>query len=105
MRDAEVDQPGAAVGREQHVSRLDVAMDHAALVGVEERLGDVGRDARRLAWLERTGSRDPGAQRLAVHELHDQRRRLAGRIHVVDVHDHRMRQAGGGARLGRQALA
>jgi len=42
--DAEVDQPGVAIGPDEDVSRLYVAMDDAAGVGVVQRLRDLGAD-------------------------------------------------------------
>ena len=44
---AEVRQQRRVGAGQQHVARLDVAMDHAVLVGERERLGDVARDPQR----------------------------------------------------------
>ena len=41
-RQVEVQQHGHAVGGHQHVGRLDVAVEHAAVVGVVEGLGQPG---------------------------------------------------------------
>ena len=47
-RDAEVCELDEPVSRDQHVLRLDVTVDHAALVGVRQRLGDLRADRERL---------------------------------------------------------
>jgi hypothetical protein len=44
VREPEVEQPRAPGGVDQHVRRLDVAVHHAVLVRVRERLGDVERE-------------------------------------------------------------
>ena len=62
MGDPEVDQPRAPVVRQQDVPRLHVAMDHAALVRVKQRLGDVGGHRNGLRSRERAGSGDPCRQ-------------------------------------------
>ena len=51
---AEVGDPGVAQGVEQDVVRLDVAMDHLALVGVIERVGNLGADAGDLPLVAQT---------------------------------------------------
>ena len=48
---AQVGQLGDAVGRQDDVGRLHVAMDQAALVGVLQRLGDLQDDLHRLLLL------------------------------------------------------
>ena len=72
----------ADAGREQNVVRLDVAMDDAAAVRVDERARDVLEDAHRFAHGERA-ARQSRAQRLALDERHDEerqrRRALAAR--------------------------
>ena len=103
--DAEIDQARAAVRGEQDIARLHVAVDHAALMGVEERLGDVGCDRDCVCGRERTLARDARCQRLAIDQLHHERRRFPGGIHVVDLDDRRVSEAGRGARLGHEPLA
>ena len=69
LGDAEVGDDRRAAG-EQHVVRLDVAMDDAALVRVRQRLRDVAQDADRLGDRQRARAREPRAQRLALDERH-----------------------------------
>ncbi len=52
FRDAEVGDDRGAAGQ-QHVVRLDVAMDDAALVRVRERARDVAQDAQHVGDRER----------------------------------------------------
>ena len=69
-RDAEIgDQRSAVV--QQDVFGLDVAMDHAALVGVRERIGDVGSDAHRVGNRQLVFALQTSAQRLPFNERHD----------------------------------
>ena len=69
--DAEVEQLGVTGGGDQDVGRLDVAVDHQALVGIRERgahllhQSDAGADAGRVRLA-------PRVDRLAVDQLHDQ---------------------------------
>ena len=67
---AEVGDRGVAA-REHHVVGLDVAMHHAALVGVGERVDHLAQDPDRLVHRECAFAREPLAQRLALHERHD----------------------------------
>src|SRR5437763_1167861 len=48
LGEAEVGDPGPAVAVDQDVRRLEVAVDHAPLVGVLDRLGDLPDEGRRL---------------------------------------------------------
>ena len=85
--------------RQQHVGRLDVAVDDAARVGRVERLEDLLGDARGGQRLERAALLDHGAEVAAVDQLHDDER--VARLHAVveDVDDVRMAQRGGRLRL------
>ena len=103
--DAEVDQPGSAVGFDQDVARLDVAMDDASLVGVGERLCDLRRDPGGFRGRQGTVAPDPVAQRLARDELEDHRRRRVVDVDIVDGDDARMRQRRRGAGLLFEARA
>ena len=49
LRQPKVRQVGHAVGVEQNVARLDVAVQHAALMGVMDRAGDGGDEVRGVA--------------------------------------------------------
>ena len=60
LRQAEVGDPGVAQGVEQDVVRLDVAVDHPALVGVIERVGHLGADAGDLALIAERRLAAPG---------------------------------------------
>jgi hypothetical protein len=88
--DAEVDEAGTAVGREQDVGRLDVPMDEAAIVCVLERIGDLRRDRRRLARRQASDTRQALRERLAVDELEDDGLPVVAEQHVVDGHDVRV---------------
>ena len=79
--DAEVRQPGPdgaaggiggdAVGAEQDVGGLDVAVHHVLGVHVGQRRGDLGGDLADLRLAQRA-LRDPGRQAGAVDQLHHQ---------------------------------
>ena len=69
LGDAEVGHDCGA-SREEHVVRLDVAMDDATLVGVLERARDVAEDANGVGDRERRLLRKAKSKRLALHERH-----------------------------------
>ncbi len=73
-RDPEVDEPRAAVGTQEHVPGLHVAVHEPALMGVVEGVGHVRGDPRGVGLTQRPVTSDAGRERLAVHELHDDRR-------------------------------
>jgi hypothetical protein len=107
-RDAEVGElhRGRLVLVDQHVLRLEVAVDDAGRVRVRERVGE--RPSHQHAELgEAEADRGrPGAQRAAAHELGDEvalHRGVAGV--VVDLDDGRVGQACHRARLAREAGA
>ena len=104
--DAEVeDLQRTAVAVDHQVGRLDVAMDHARLVGVGQ------TRAQALHHLELAHERDRLAapnqlrQRLAADELHRDERPALEDAELVDRDDVRMREAAGGAGLALEALA
>ncbi len=86
--DAEVEQPDAALDVDQHVRRLEVAMDDEGAVGVGDRAGDLQHEPDDGACVESL-RRDPRVDRLPVHEFHRQerlaRRRHAGVVQPGDV--------------------
>jgi hypothetical protein len=90
---------GGARGRQEHVRRLQVAVDDAALVGVVDRLGqhrnDLGRGLCRL----RSPRRRLG-QAAAVHELQREERQAVVRADLVHLHDVGVLEAGHCLRLG-----
>ena len=66
---AHVDELRPALGRDDDVRRLDVAMDDPALGGVHQGAGDLQREVDRLADRERTVALDPLADRRAFDVL------------------------------------
>ncbi len=94
MRDAEIDEPRASGGVEQDVARLHVTVDHTALVGVEEGVGDLGSDPHHRLGQERPASREPCGQGFALDELEDDRRALGAHVDVVDRNDSGVAQRG-----------
>ena len=80
-RDAEVGQQGLAVGREQHVGRLHVAVEHPPPVGRRQRVGHRSGQRHDLA------RRQPAALGQQVVER-PARRVLHGERHPVAVLDH-----------------
>jgi hypothetical protein len=99
LGDAEVGDDHATGGRQQHVGRLDVAVDDAGPVGDDQGLGDAGPDPGRLGLVERAPVEEL-AERLAVDQLHDDGLESGGRAGVVDRDDRGMGQAGRGEGLG-----
>ena len=69
LRDAEVEDLHAALGRDLDVGRLQIAMDDAALVRRLERQRDLMDDRQRLIERQRAGD-EPHAERFARHQLH-----------------------------------
>ncbi|HET7581626.1 MAG TPA: hypothetical protein VFL75_02590 [Candidatus Limnocylindria bacterium] len=101
--DPKIDEARVAAGcLDQDVRRLHVAMDDSSLVGMEQCLGDLSRDARGLGRGHRTLACQPRGQRFPVDQLHDDRGVLVGAGDVVDGRDGRVRQRGRGPRLGGQ---
>jgi hypothetical protein len=69
---AEVEQLGGAVRRDHHVGRLEVAVDHAALVGELHGPGDRGHGRDHVAAVDAgaAGRAEVSVERHAVDELH-----------------------------------
>jgi hypothetical protein len=98
----EVQDLHAAVGGEEHVGRLQVAVDDPARVGRGEPVRDRGGD------LERFRPRDgpplePRPQGLTREELGDREEDASLEAHVVDRDDVWMGESGHGARLAGEA--
>ena len=75
-RHAEVEHLHVALGGQEHVRRLQVAMHDAVRVRVPERAGHLGCDRDDLAGRDRT-AREPALERLAVKDLVDEIREPA----------------------------
>ena len=90
--------------RDEHVLRLDVAMDHAARVSVLERAGEREADLQHLLVLELV-RRDQPRERVAVDELGDQVERVIVGARLVQRDDRRVREPRRGERLAGRALA
>ncbi len=103
-RDAEVGQLRVPVGRQQDVVRLDVAVDHAALVGVGQGVGHLHRDRERLGEGQRALQRDALVQVAAVDELAHDERTPIGLAAVDDGHDARVREQRERAGLALEAV-
>ena len=103
--DAEVGHQRVAVLREQHVLRLDVAVDDAVLVGVLQRSAASRGDPERVVHRQLRARAGAGrAATLALDEGHGEPE-LAGRVAgVVHGEDVRVLEAGGGLDLALEAL-
>ena len=103
-RDPEVGQLRPALGVDQDVLRLDVAVDHVAGVGDGEAAGDLDRVGERLLGVERADPGDPLLQRLPFDVLEDD----VGVAAVLAGVDHRddvgVGELGDRARLLAEAL-
>ena len=71
LGEAEVEDLHATAGRDHDVARLEIAMDHAALVRRFERVHDLLADVRGVVRRQRS-ARDAIGQRLALDPLEDQ---------------------------------
>ena len=69
LRDSEIHH-GRVLARQHHVVRLDVAMHHAEVVCVRERVGDFLEQAHRFVDRELAFDRKAGTQRLAINVRH-----------------------------------
>ncbi len=102
---AEVGDADRAVGGEEDVGGLDVAVDDAAGVGSGEAVGGLGDDRQGLGWRERTAA-DPGAQALAAAEGHgDEHAAVLALADVVDRADVGAVEGRGGPGFVDEALA
>ena len=104
LRQAEVQDLGPALRREDHVGALQVPVHDAARVGVRERVGQLLAVAQDLL----DGQRALGqarAQRLPLDQLHGDVGLAVGLADFVDRADVRMVELRGEARLAQQARA
>jgi hypothetical protein len=102
--DAEVGHLGLAVPGDQDVGRLDVAVDHAAGVGVGERGGHLGADRHGRRPRQAPLAVQRGGQVLAVDQLHDHVGAATVGAVVEDAGDVRVQQGGRVAGLAPEAL-
>src|SRR6185295_17961431 len=103
LGDAEVEELRLAVGGDDDVGGLDVAVDDPPLVGAGEAGGDLPGDLDGLAEGERTAL-DAVAQRLALVERHgDEQRAVLGLADLVDGAEVRMVERRGGLGLADEA--
>ncbi len=101
-RYAEVGDQSAAVV-EQNVVRLDVAMDHAAPVGILQPGGDFSRDPDRLRHRQLGFALEPGAERLTLHVGHDVEDRVQDLARIEQRKDVGMLEIGGSLDLLQEA--
>ncbi|HEX3759616.1 MAG TPA: hypothetical protein VHW23_12965 [Kofleriaceae bacterium] len=87
LRQAEIEHLGLAAGAQEHVAGLDVAMDHARRVGLDQRARHVRRDRHRVARRQLPVAGEPAAQRLALEQLEDQVRRALELAVIVQRDD------------------
>ena len=102
--DAEVGDLDAAVVADEHVVRLDVAVDDAVLVGVAQAGEHLHRDRDRALGRERALLLDDLLERAPLEVLHRDVRAAVGLAAVVDGDDVRVVEARGGLRLAPEAL-
>ena len=102
LGEAEVDELHLTPGREHHVRRLEVAVDHALAVRFLEPGDDLHRDGERLV----EGQRPAGQavrQRFTLDPLEDEVRRSVQALEAVDRGDVGMAERGEDPRLALEA--
>ena len=102
--DPEVGDLDLAVGGDQHVARLHVAVDHAVAVGEGQGGGHPGADAGDLTRRQRLGILEDGREGPAVDVLHDDEVRAVVLAPVEDGDDVGVGQVGGGLGLPAEPL-
>jgi hypothetical protein len=102
LGESEVEDLHVAGPRDEHVLRLQVAVDDALLVGGGEAGRDLERVADRLVLRKRAAAQAP-AQRVALEELGDGVDASVLAAEVVDREDVRMREGRDGERLALEA--
>jgi hypothetical protein len=90
--------------RDEDVLRLDVSMNHAAPVGVVERVGDFPGDRHRLGGREPRLGHQPVAQALAFHERHHGVEQVPRLARIEQRHDVRVLKLRGDPDLAQKAL-
>ena len=108
LRDAKVEDlhPLAARSRHQkHVARLEIAMNHAQLVGGENPFAQLFKQAARVANRQRTELLDLRRQRRSFQVFHHQKRpAIVGLVHVHNADDVRAAQPGQHVGFATEAL-
>ncbi len=99
---AEVGDLDPAVGRDQHVRRLDVAMNDALRVGRSQRTAELLRDPARRPGRNRPAAQT-GREALPVHELGDVVETLVSVPDVEDLDDARIVDTGQQLRFALEA--
>jgi hypothetical protein len=102
-RQAEVHDFRVTVLSDHHVRGFQIAVNDAPFVRGVERLGDLFRDAQRLADPKRSASQPP-FERVPVDVLHGDARAAVERSDFVNRADEWVIECGGGARLAEQLL-
>src|SRR5437016_3446558 len=103
LRDAKV-RNERMVLREEHVLRLDVAMDDAVAVRIIERVRDVAQDVHGLGDGQLSDARQTLSERLALDIRHRVVKKAAGCARAEERHDMRMLQSRGDMDLPNEAL-
>ena len=102
-RQAEVEDAHAVLGQD-HVARLDVAVDDALRVRLGEPVGDLRRDLERLVDRHRPALEPLLQRRPLVERHHDEQLPVVGGLDVVDRADVGMLGGRGRLRLAHEAL-
>ena len=88
---------------EEHVRRLDVAVDHALAMRIVERVEDLAHQSDRIGRLEPLAPLEVLPEVAPGHVLHRDERRAVVLVEVVDRDDVRMIEASGGLRLAAES--
>ena len=96
---AEIGYADVALAVEHHVGRLEIAVQHAALVRRGKPGANLARDVDRLVLLDAPDSSDQRGEILAVDVLHCQEAAAVGLAEVVEPADILVRHLSGDAQL------
>ena len=104
LREAEIDDLRRALGRDEDVLGLEIAVHDALVVRLRERERDAARDGEEALERQRLAD-EVAAQRLALDELHREVRAPVRLADLVDRDEVRVRHGGRRARLAQEAGA